>query len=83
MTTFENKCNILAQLWIDYRDDQQFQSFIAYNDLGLPLAYAVNEGIVENTELSKTFIEEAFELFLGIMEIEDKEYETLDDILGS
>jgi hypothetical protein len=35
--TFDNKISILAELWMNYRDDEELQDFIEYNDLGLPL----------------------------------------------
>jgi hypothetical protein len=82
MTTFENKCLILADLWLNYRDDEQFEDFIQYNDMGLPLAYALAEGIVKGTELSTKFIDETFDLLLGGLAIEDNEWDNLEDMLG-
>jgi hypothetical protein len=82
MTTFENKCIILADLWLNYRDDEQFEDFIQYNDMGLPLAYALAEGIVKGTELSTKFIDETFDLLLGGLAIEDNEWDNLEDMLG-
>jgi hypothetical protein len=83
MTTFENKCIILADLWLNYRSDEEFQDFIEYNDMGLPLAYALSEGIVKGTELSNKFIDETFDLLLGGMEVEDTGFENLDDLLST
>lgn len=82
-TTYANKCAILADLWMNYRGDEEFQDFIEYNDLGLPLSYAIDSEIVKSTEMAQRFIEEAFSLLLAGLEIEeDAGYETLDDILG-
>lgn len=82
-TTYANKCAILADLWMNYRGDEEFQDFIEYNDLGLPLSYAIDSEIVKSTEMAQRFIEEAFSLLLAALEIEeDAGYETLDDILG-
>jgi hypothetical protein len=82
-TTFDNKCAILADVWLNYRYDEQFLDFIEYNDMGLPLAYAVSEGIVRGTDLSTTFIEETFGLLLAGLEIDDTGFESLDDVLSS
>ena len=41
---------------MEYRDDVEFKDFIEYNDLGLPLAYAIAEGIVEKTDIASNFI---------------------------
>jgi hypothetical protein len=81
MTTFENKCLILADLWLNFRDDEQFEDFIQYNDMGLPLAYALSEGVVKGTELSNKFIDETFDLLLSGLGTEDEGWISLDDLL--
>jgi hypothetical protein len=83
-TTIENKAQILSELWQDYRQDEDFTDFIEYNDLGLPLAYAVAFGIAELNPTIEQFIDETFRLLLLGLEIkEDLGYEVLDDILSS
>ena len=84
MTSFENKCSILADLWMDYRDDEEFKDFREYNDLGLPIAYALDHNIVGRQPMAEQFVDETFELLLAALEIsEDTGFETLDDLLGS
>jgi hypothetical protein len=80
-TSFENKTVILADLWLNYRNDEEFQDFISYNDMGLPLAYAISEGIVQSTETAEGFINETFDLFLAGVGVDDTGFETLDDVL--
>lgn len=81
-TSYEAKVSILTELWLNYKNDQNFEEFIAYNDLGLPLAYAIYEGIVESTELAASFISETFELLLAGLAIpEDVGFDTLDDMI--
>lgn len=84
MTPFENKCDILADLWLNLRYDEEFVDFISYNDLGLPLAYALSEGIVEPTDLAKSFINETFTMLLGTLGLEDTDegYGNLSEMLG-
>jgi hypothetical protein len=36
MTPIETIYEILADLWINYKYDDEFEDFIEYNDLGLP-----------------------------------------------
>jgi len=82
-TPFKNRADILAELWMDYRDDDGFKDFIEYNDLGLPIAYAVANGIVESNKLVEQFIDESFRLLLiGFGIEEDLGFETLTDILS-
>jgi hypothetical protein len=83
MTPFETKCSILADLWMDYRGDEEFVDFLQYNDLGLPIAYAISNSIVKPQPLGESFINETFDLLLASLEIqEDTGFETLDDLLG-
>lgn len=82
-TTFENKCAILSELWMDYRQDEQFKDFFEYNDLGLPLAYAVYTDMVQPKDLSIKMISETFDVLLSGLGFEDDEgFETLDDVLN-
>ena len=81
-TKFKNKCQILAEIWLAYRDDAEFTDFIEYNDLGLPLAYAISTGIVEKSDKAKAFVEETFELLLAGLDIEeDTGFENLTEVL--
>lgn len=82
-TTFENKCSILAELWMNYRNDQNFEDFISYNDLGLPLAYAIANKMAKVTETGSRFIVETFELLLASLEVVDVGFDTLNDIFES
>jgi hypothetical protein len=80
-TKFEFKCDILSELWMDYRNEDSFTDFVSYNDLGLPLAFAVGEELVTPSERAKAMIEETFEVLLATLEIEDEGFESLDDLL--
>lgn len=82
-TTSENKALILSELWLGYKNDQNFEDFFSYNDLGLPLAYAVANGIVKGTDMSSKFIDETFTLLLASLEVEDEGFSDLDDIFIS
>lgn len=81
-TTFENKCYILQQLWMEYRDDETFTDFIEFNDVGLPLAFMIDSKIiVELTPEARNYIDSTFAYLLEALEIEDTGYEELDDML--
>ena len=81
--TFENKITILAELWMNYRDDEDLQDFVEYNDLGLPLAYFLMNEIVLPTSQSELYINETYDLFIASLGVEDKEWESLDELLGA
>ena len=81
-TNYTDKCSILAELWLNYRSDEEFQDFIEYNDLGLPLAYAIDNNIVKSSEMAQKFVEETFDLFMASLEVEDTGFENLDELLA-
>jgi hypothetical protein len=80
-TTLANKVAILADLWLNYGDDETFEDFIAYNDLGLPLAYALDNDIIVANEKTIGFIDETFALLLAGLEQEDTGFNTLNELL--
>lgn len=81
-TPIATQTQILSDLWIGYKADEQFKDFIEYNDLGLPLAYAIENGIVKSTKMAENFIGETFALLLEGLGIEtDEGFESLSDIL--
>jgi hypothetical protein len=82
-TPFSNKVMILADLWMNYRGDEEFADFFEYNDLGLPLSYAIANNIVEKTATAETVINETFALLLSALEEpDDMGFDSLDDLLG-
>ena len=80
-TSFENKTTILSEVWLNYRDELEFEDFIEYNDLGLPLSYASSSGLATINESAKDLIDETWKLFLEHVGLEDTGFESLDDIL--
>lgn len=82
-TPFANKCAILGELWLSYRDDEDYEDFIEYNDIGLPLAYILDSKIAEGTSYSENYINETFALLLEKLEIEDQGFDDLDELLSA
>lgn len=78
------RAEILSDLWLNYRTDEEFQDFMQYNDLGLPLAYAYANNLVKLNPPAETMINETFDLLLAGLDVQDTEegFETLDDIFG-
>ena len=82
-THYSDKTQILADLWLNYRNDVEFQDFCDYNDIGLPLAYVISNDIVKTTDLAEQFINETFDLLLTALDVEDTGFESLDDIFAT
>lgn len=81
-TPFSSRCEILADLWMNFRGDEEFEDFIEYNDLGLPLSYAITANLVKATPAGEAMINETFDLLLTSMGLTDEGFENLDEILG-
>lgn len=82
-TDFSNKCKILGDLWLNYKEDFDFQDFIEYNDIGLPLAFVLSEGLAHPSDESYTYINETWELFLQSLGVADIGYDSLSQLLES
>lgn len=82
-TPYSNRCSILGRLWIDYSADEEMQDFITYNDLGLPIAFALAEDIVKSTPLAEAYINETWDLLLTALKVEDVGFESLDEIFAA
>jgi hypothetical protein len=80
LTPFESACAILAELWINHKDDKEFIDFISYNDLGLPLAFLIDSEIVTPTEIAIKYIEETWIILLASLGVEDVGFESLEDL---
>jgi hypothetical protein len=77
-------CEILSEFWAEYRDEEDLKDFVSYNDLGLPLAYFINESIVISTPASEAYINESFNFLVAALGIDDKvTYESLDEMFDA
>jgi hypothetical protein len=79
---FFRKCEILGDLWLNYRNDKEFEDFIEYNDLGLPLAYAFANEIAKETEIAEKYVNESYDLLAESLGVSDTEvFDSLEDML--
>jgi hypothetical protein len=78
---YSSRCDILSDLWMNYRDEEDFKDFIEYNDLGLPLAHFISECIVSSAQMAEQYINETCNLFIAALEIEDTGFTSLDQVL--
>jgi hypothetical protein len=80
MTDFTSKCEILGQFYANYRDERDFEDFMEFNDLGLPLAYFVSENLCEVSDDGVRYINETYTLFLASLELNDTGFANLEDV---
>lgn len=82
-TPHSSRLEILSDLWLNYRTDEEFEDFMDYNDLGLPLAYAITAGIVKDTSQAQVLVDETWDLFIAALGMDqDVGFDSLDDMLG-
>jgi hypothetical protein len=81
-TPFSKKCEILGDLWLEYRQDESFQDFFEYSDLGVPIAYGIQNKLIEKlTSEGTRIVEESFRLLLAGLSVEDTGFDSLEDLL--
>jgi hypothetical protein len=79
MTPFDKQCEILSDLWLNYRNEESVQPLFEYFDMGFPMAFAHNQGIVK---LEPVAIEMISQCWDGVLESLDHEEDTGFDSLG-
>lgn len=83
VTSFEAMCSILGELWMDYKSDKYFKDFIEYNDIGLPIAFLVDNELAEPSKLAIQYVYETWNIFLAALEItEDAGWESLEEVFN-
>lgn len=81
-TDIGTRANILAELWVNHRNDSVFVDLIEYNDLGLPLAYAIASELISTNPAIDALINETFDALLELREIEeDAGYYSLSELM--
>ena len=77
---FVDKAEILAELWLAFKEDEDFSTFVNYNDIGLPLANAQTYSLVTGTTtLGENYILDTAKMFFDLLEITEAEVDALTD----
>jgi hypothetical protein len=71
-TAFSKKCEILGMLWTFYKDsdDEGWQEFFRWADVGLPLAYLVWSDLATASKEGKTFVNDTWIQFCKMIDID-------------
>ena len=73
---FSDKCKVLGELWLLYREDaktnEAWDAFFTYNDVSLPMAWGISDGLVSDVEDSglEDYIDETWEMFCEYISID-------------
>jgi hypothetical protein len=80
----DRKIGVLADLYLNYRDEDQFKEFADYNDIGLPIAHLVHTGLCNMNKEAEVYVEETYDLLISAMGVDPElDYQTIDDMLES
>ena len=77
MTPFPRRCQILAGLWQHHRNNRNLSGFVETNDLGLPLAFSVYEGLAVPTAETARIINRTWDAFVALCSDETNESDLL------
>ena len=78
----KKKLQILSDVYLNYRDADEFKEFAEYNDLGLPLAHLVASGLASLETEGFVYVSETYDLLVDAMGLpEDYEYESLEEMI--
>jgi hypothetical protein len=58
----------------------ELAEFFRYNDVGVPLAFAFAEGIVNHSPTLEKYVNETFDQLLETLNLEDSGFEDLQDL---
>lgn len=89
-----SRLSILGELWLRYKpnyprlvtgevtsNDEFWSEFFAYNDLGLPLAYAAAENLIELDQDGERYIDETYSLLCGLLGVDsDEQFDDLESL---
>ena len=79
-TDFSIRCEILADVWLEYREDEGFKELVEYADIGFPLAYMIDNDIVESNGVAEGFVDETFRLLLQTLKLEDTGFDNINHL---
>lgn len=79
---YEDKERVVGQAWFAVKNEESWKDVVNYCDLGMPLAYAHQAGMVsELGEAAKAFVEETYGILLEVVELpKDSEFTSWFDL---
>ena len=71
ITPIQHRIAILAEIWLYHKDEDIYEELLSYADVAFPIAYAIDDKIVDLTSKAQEFIDEAWKMLLELLEVED------------
>ena len=80
-TPFLTRCEILSELYTEYKEDERFLDLIKYADIAYPASYMISSGMIAPNAQLAGFINEAWDALLENLELEDEIFYDLSEIV--
>jgi hypothetical protein len=80
-TSYNDYLHILAELWINFEDDERLTSLFEFNNLGFPLAYAQANNLAVITDEGARYVTQTWQSVLDGFELEDIGFDSFDDFV--
>jgi hypothetical protein len=83
-TSDENVLKILSEVYEQWSETIPLESFVNESTegrLGLPLAYAIEQGAIEQSSETESGLREVFEYLLDALDLVDKGFENMGQIV--
>lgn len=77
----KDKAGILVEFITAEFSNPLYEDFFNFNDLGIPLAVAVDADLCVLTDDGKDVLNETYELLCNELGIDNKDYDSYDDML--
>jgi hypothetical protein len=68
---FSDKCSILSELWLDHKNDKNFADLFSYGNVGFPLAFSVDSGIIDSNPTVESYVDELWTMLMIQLKITD------------
>lgn len=81
MTEFYNKALVLAELYERFKDEDIFKDYMNQYDIGVPLAWMINQGICMPSDEGMMYVSDAFEYLLIWWDVKDTGFANLDEVI--
>lgn len=85
-TSFSKKCEILGDVYLESGWNEELSDFRKYNDIGLPLAYMIQNKFIELdgiTDTGKDVVTETWDLLCEAVGVNSEdEFEGTDDMMA-
>ena len=83
MTPFIKKCNILGEFFEGFKGGDKYLDLFEMNDLGLPLAFAIDAKIVKSSAKAQTIVNQTWDDFCDELDLDsDGDYENLSQMFS-